>query len=94
MLSDTAGLLTEVTGSMTQKQAAQLETAVITAGNLALISAGNVEAAEQNAPSGLSAAQPELTSEGKQRQQAVAQASASELRQLESLSSATSNVGC
>jgi hypothetical protein len=93
-LTDTASLLTEVAGSLTQQQTAQLEADVITAASAALATAGSIEAAAQNRPYSLSIAQPQLTSEGRlQHQQTAAEASAKQLQQMMSLSLAISHVG-
>lgn len=93
-LSHTAGLLTAVAGSLPRRQAAQLEAAVIAAAETALGTAGIAEAVKHNAPAGVGAAQPELTSEGQQHQQAAAEASVSQLQQIKSLGLAISHVGC
>jgi hypothetical protein len=93
-LSHTAGLLTAVAGILPRRQAAQLEAAVITAAVTALGTAGIAEAVEHNTPAGVGAAQPELTSEGQQHQQAAAEASVSQLQRLKSLDLAISHVGC
>jgi hypothetical protein len=94
-LSDIASLLTAVTESITYEQAAQLEAGVVAAATFTLTTLGLSEAAEANqsgAPGG-GVAQLELTSEGLQQQQLVAQASAPELQHLMPLSVAISHVG-
>lgn len=93
-LSDTASLLTEAAGSLPRKQAAQLGADVIAAADVALVTAGVAEAVEQCVHPGLGAAQPELTLEGQQHQQAVAEAPAPQLQQMMSLRPAISHVRC
>jgi hypothetical protein len=92
-LSHIADLLTAVAGSLPRRQAAQLEAAVTAAADTALGTAGIAEAVEHNTPAGVGAAQPELTSEGQQHQQAAAEAPVSQLQRFKLLDLAISHVG-